>query len=637
MLIKTVAEAVKMSDARQRKAQAAKEYELRKQEARDAEKAETAEKAAKLGTEAGQDPKNTNIYDTLADLTRYQKDYTRIQRSEARNKANMQEAQIEQAKQERAAILSNADQYTASSLSQYEQASGQYIQEATENLRQIEAAEAGLSRNVSIYTENIKQLEAASLDRPIYTRKYRDILARREAAANYVYPEPKTPQTEITTLEGIRGYTTVTPADTVFIDATDQTGISIGLEAKKQIESINPPAYQGYTRIQSIQGFEAYESRFNISTELRTEAARLSDEAREPLSRGKPADLLKLAASSGLDFTAAAYDAATAPIRPALAAKTLKGINETATPQGWANLGPALAANPTGLIFSAAGGYAVGAIGSAAFSSTITRSRYMFPSEIDDAITYPRPNYVQSTQYPKGTRLYTDYSGELRSYIPAAERWNQLVRGGDQFINDAVYTSLMQSRPVGTGADLIARPQLSFNFMRPISPVKVTTRTVTETLPQLKTVGLISGVRVQQIPEAAEIDAFKPRNDIFTRVAARPSVSIMPTDKAATAPDVKTLEIQAPVLEQPQTPRQRIPEAVLSLPAQPITAPQKPPPPPHIPRPTVIKPPTTKPPAIDLFKESKKKRRRVGGQLIGFYDKDYGVKDILGKRRKVKI
>jgi len=622
-----------MSEAQQMSQAEAMKRERNK---REQEKYQKNEKAAKEGTKAGQDPENTNIYDTMADITQYQKDYARVKASEARSAARAQRFQIEEAKKAKAELNKNADQYHKGTVITYNNKIDAYLQEAEGNLQQIEQAEAAYTRNAQIYGENIKAYEAAALGSPIYTRKYRELQAakqaRREKAAAQaqVKAEPKTQQTEITSLEGLKGYKTTTPRDTVYIDAVDQTSINVGLEAKKQITATAPPSYRGYIEVKTAQQFEAYENRFSLSSDLREAAAELAAEAREPLMYGKPANLLKLTASGGLDFTATAYDIATGPIRPAQAAKALQDINTASTPEGFKQLGPALAANPTGLLFSAAAGYGLGVIGSAAYSSTITRTAYKFPSELDDTITYQRPNYVQPTQYPKGTRLYTDYSGELRSYMPASARWNKLVMGGDQFYNDAIYTSLTQSRPTGS----TIRPSYTPLFNpRSISPVKITSTTVTENLPAIKGAAVIMGLRAPTYPSEAMISKPRSRRDGLTVQSPRSEIKLRSAETVAAIPTTKAFTIAEP---KPRPARQRPRQAQNLIIDQPSPAPNTINPP--TPRPPTPIPPTIntpKPPKISITPRRKKQRKKIiGGQLIGFYDKDYGVKSLLGKKKK---
>lgn len=611
-----------MSEAQQkaREMDVTTDVQLAEQQRREA--SEQTKRAAKLGTAAGQDPENRNLYDALAEMQSFLKGDESIKIAEIRNIKRQQEKQLQNAEKQHAEIEANSENYTPESYQTYTEAYNQYVEEASRNLDTIDQAIKQGETNQELRQRNITYLDKNAVNPPTAPRP----------------PQRTSPPATVLGMgpPGIKRLQT--RRNTQFIDALGETEQAIGQQGIDYLDSINLPTREPQLEKLGAEGFEAYERRFNITSEIRLAGTRLGIEAREPLEYGEPANLLKVIAGSGLTFTSGAVDTLTMPIRPGLWAKIVQNFNKLGTEEGRIEAVSSFTADPTGGIFGAIGGYSGGLILTGFIPPKVTvESKYRFPSEIDPNIRYPNQVY-QASPVPKGVKLYTDYSGELRRYIPASERWNRLVMGGDQFINDAVYTTLTEARP--TGATIPINYQ-SFDRIPSISPIKVTRVTTANWInPDIALAGaLMPGNKAIESLEKGMVSD-SGRNKIKVD---KPKYRLDLENVPLELPDVYNIPIQlpnvVPIEESINMPRQKtytFPDIELPTTATPdIKIPT-----PNIP--DIYTPNQPKPPKLDTEprrknKTKKKKRGKKGVYELRF-DKAFELPkmDLSFKKGKIK-
>jgi len=627
-----------LSEARQKSAQkdVSKDVELVKQQRREKQaEQEKQKKAAKIGTEAGQDPENRNIYDSLAYAQEFLKNDTRIKTTQQKQNLRIQEQQLEQTKQEYAEAKAQESQYDPESFRAYESDVRTYINEATRNTRSMEVAIQAGEKNIATYNQNIKTLRSTAINPP--TPKREPVKSQNRFIVGP--PEPKDYDTNDKYRRPWKARETE-----VLIDAKGGTEQSIGAEATSQIRSINPTAYEKYTREKQAQQFEDYENRFHISTELRQTGYQLGVEAREPLEKGKPADLLKITAGAGLRFTGGAFDFFTRPIRPGLVTKDVFGAVGLLSSKGRTQAVAAFAEDPTGAIFEGLGEAGGAVVMGAAFPRTTRTSEYRYPSELTGKPSKPPgKGWVDTYQPPKGTTLYKDVYGNVKYHYPTRVQWRDgIFFGGDQFINQDFLLTQRTTTP-----SLITKyPYQSFSRTPGISPIKVTRTTITPRIgPAAGLFGLLPEKQRTDTRQETENTA-KPKPQTRNKPREKLDINIIPTDKTKpiVSPISAPIETPIPVEIETQKTAQKT-KPVLSPINLEVTEPQPPrkpytPPRPPTPTPTLFKSPKKPRIGIKPVGDQKRRSRKKGFNPIGFELRSTKVKtptELLGggsKKRK---
>lgn len=620
-----------MSEARQKAQQMEREAELDEQSEREQEKKQRKQLQSAKATPAGQE--NKSVEDALIGLAKIQKGDTSIKTSQARNAEKIQKQQIEQAEKKIEDIRDNPSKYVIENpeTGETKAITGNDI---TAYQSEINAAKVNLSKIRS----NIQIGEKAKQGYNQYIRDLREADLQPNYSQEYIYKS--SPTAEIKKQKQVEAV----------LSSGKISGVTTGPVMGPPGPARGPkPGSRGDLLKTSIDAGIAREEQFFETavkplTDIKKQAYNQAIEAKKQgrdFEAGFTYSLSTLYSAGNAFITG--Y---TAPVRPGLIQKTGKSLeNAVKNPlETGAYLYSEVKSDPAGAAVALPAGY----LGGVAFGKTAefsvnkiapivkTKQVYKFPSELGQTSKSANINYVEPARYPKGTRLYTDYSGELRAYMPASARWNQLVQGGDQFINDAVYTSLIDARPTGTTVPKAypTRP----NYVSPgISPIKV------EVVMRTPRIGDISrgtglygsgasvGLTTRQIEAQEKLLKPKPLKKLVE--PQKPSITESPKQIDLTTS--KAISIESNITETTQVQKQKarmvplnldIPDFVKPKPQNPRFL--------DLPDPSIIKTPKPRV-STPLFDRKKRSRKQVKNPL-GFEDREYPLVDLFGGSKKKK-